>query len=214
MRTLLCLSFIGLLMTAPRATNAAALNIGPEVGWSVRQVALVPQELPQVDLLYHYVTFGVLADAVVVDELFFVRVRGALDMMEHMEISGVPQPGTFSQHSMTFEAMPVLSFFVTDNTGISVGTGVSFTHYLPNEIRGSFQDEVKGVPEQQMVQIPLMLGARIETESIVFLPELGVGYAIYYDSLAPDVKEGLEDGSVTVQNLDFWFRVGLAFPVL
>jgi len=214
MRRRILSTLAALLFTFPAGVSAFELGVGPDVGWSVRQVALVPSSGSQVDLFSHYVTFGVTGDAEVVDDLLSFRLRAALDMMEHMEINGVPQPGTFSQHSVTAESLMVFAFDFTDVIAGTIGTGASFTRYLPSEIRGSRPEDVQGVADQQVMQIPLMFGTRIKLDEVTLLPELGLGYALYYDSTAPDVSNGLSDGSVDARNLDVWVRVGVSFPVL
>ena len=214
MRTRNFLLILLILTGVPAAANAVGLGVGPDVGWSVRQVALVPSGGDQVDLLSHYVSFGLVGDLELVDDVFSMRVRTALDFMEHMEINGAAQPGTFSQHGISVEGLGVVELPFTADVSGTLGVGISFSHYLPNEIRGKFADDVQGVAQQQVLKLPVVLGTKIRLEEVTIIPELGAGYGLFYDSAAPDVGPGLEDGSVQAQALDIWARVGLSFSVL
>ena len=60
----------------------------------------------------------------------------------------------------------------------------------------------------------MVVGTKIRLEEVTITPELGAGYGLLYDSTAPDVGPGLDDGSVDAQALDIWARVGLSFSVL
>ena len=72
---------------------------------------------------------------------------------------------------------------------------------------------MQGIGEQQVLQIPIVLGAQIRLPEVTLLPEFGVGYAVVYDTTTPDVGQGLDAGTVQVQNLDIWARIGLSFSV-
>ena len=106
-----------LLVSSTGTSWAAALSLGPDLGWSIRQIALIPKGSPQVDLVSHYVTLGGFVDYQVVPQWMVARVRGSLDIQDHMEYRGNPQPGTFSQHSMTAEGLVMTALPLAQRAG-------------------------------------------------------------------------------------------------
>ena len=214
MKKVVCICLWVVLLGATQSVSALELGVGPEVGWSVRQFAIVPTGANQVDIVGHYVTLGVAGELEVAPRWLSTRLKVGVDIMEHTDLNGSPQPGTYSQHSVSLDGILLGRIPFAETVSGTIGSGVSFIHYLPNEIRGSNPENAVGIGEQQVLQIPVVLGAQIRLPEVTLLPEFGIGYAVIYDTTTPDVGQGLDAGTVQVQNLDIWARIGLSFSVL
>ena len=197
----------------PQWSSAQALSVGPDLGWTLRQIAISPPDGAQRDLVYQQVNFGLGLESGTEDGLFVGRFRVSYDVMGDLQEDGSSLPGTLSQNTMTVEVMPILTTYVGD-IGFAFGAGVSFVHYFDAEFRGEDKSEVPSIFAKQAIQMPVMLGLRVRTDDVIITTELGAAYAFAFDTTDPVLKDQIANGSAQVQNLDVWLRVGLAFPVL
>ena len=202
--------------------------IGPATGWSLRQVSIQPNGGPQLDISYQFVELGVTAQVFGLKKWVGLRMSGGIDLFQNMSLENESQPARYSQQALWAEIAPVFTYTWGD-VGIHLGAGISFVHYFEGCIQATEpsdsgvqsypckdkdEEGFSRVAAQEMLQIPAFIGATIDLDGVLVSPEIGTSFGVWYGTEAPDVREGLDTGEMSAQNLDFWLRVNIRFPVL
>lgn len=186
--------------------------VGPQIGYSLRQIALDRPGGRQTDLAYQFVTIGATAQFFGLRQWVGVKIRGAAELYQGLRIDDQAQIPGFWQMAVTAEILPTFTYLFGD-VGIAAGVGLGFTHYFEGNTPDGVLEPVT-VAAQEQLSIPAFIGVTIDAGGILLTPEVGVAYAFWYDSEAPDVRAGLDDGSVTARGLDLWLRLSLTAPIL
>ena len=211
-----------LLAVAPPASAAETgvsntLSVGPSIGWSIRQIAIRPPELNQLDLAYRFVHIGTNVQVFGVREGFGVRIRGGIDLFQSMSVDREDQPAGYSQHALSVEVMPTFRWTM-GSVSAMVGAGIGFIHYTEGDGNPEWgeleQQEALLIPAQQVLNIPVSLGISVDLGNVVVTPEFGAAWAVHYATSAVDVREQLESGEASALGLDLWLRVAMEFPLL
>jgi hypothetical protein len=221
--------FIALIIGSASTAHADEIfAIGPTTGWSIRQLSIQPDGGPQLDISYQFVELGVTAQVYGLRKWVGLRVSGGVALFQNMSLEKKSQPARYSQQALWAELAPVFTYTWND-VGIHVGAGISFIHYFEGCVqttnsgsssvqsypcRNKDEEGFSRVAAQEMLQIPVFLGATIDLGGTLISPEFGAAYGIWYGTEAPDVRDGLEAGTMSAENLDFWLRVNIRFPLL
>lgn len=212
-RGLLSLLLISAFLVPIRpATADEWFAVGPQVGYSLRQIALNRPGNAQTDLAYQFVTIGAQAQFFGLRQWVGVKIRGAVELYQGLRIDDEPQIPGFWQMAVNAEMFPTFTYMFGD-VGITAGVGLGFTHYFEGNTPSGVLEPVT-VAAQQQLAIPAFVGLTIDAGGILVTPEIGMAYAFWYASEAPDVRAGLDDGSVTARGLDLWLRLSITAPIL
>ena len=208
------LALLLLLVAAPargqevRDEATPIASVGATTGWAIRQIAIFHEGGPQTDLTYQFVTLGVSGQLFGVTRWVGVRARAGVDFLLGLDIDKASVPVSFDQVGLHAELAPVFTYVFGD-VGLHASAGVGFMHYF----RGTDDDEVTVVAAQEVVQIPVTLGATVLFGDVVITPELGAAFGVYYDSEQGSIRSALRDGTATVQGLDLWLSLTVAAPL-
>jgi len=223
--------YLALAMTFASLSTAHAEEIfavGPTTGWSLRQVSIQPNGGPQLDISYQFVELGITTQIFGLKKWVGLRLSGGVDLFQNMSLENESQPARYSQQAVWAEIAPVFTY-TWGNIGFHVGTGISFIHYFEGCVqateasdsalqsypcKNNDEEGFSRVAAQEMIQIPAFIGATIDLDGVLVSPEIGTSIGVWYDTEAPDVRDGLDAGEMSAQNLDFWLRVNIRFPVL
>jgi hypothetical protein len=203
--------------SAAEAGDEAILAVGPSIGWTIRQIAIQPPEMNQLDLAYRFVHIGANLQLFGVREGFGARIRAGVDLFQSMSVDREDQPAGYGQHAFSAELMPTFRWSMGSLVGM-VGAGIGFIHYTDGEANPEWGElelqEALLVPAQEVINIPVVLGISVNLGDVIVTPELGAAWAIHYATSAPDVREQLDNGTATAIGLDLWLRVAMEFPLL